>query len=332
MEINKDNNNKKRLGRGLGTLLGGGAAEDLGQQPNPAAGVVTKKTDSAVASGAVSVATTQAGTMAGLDTQARVWNMSVDKLVPGLYQPRKNFEKTSLQELADSIKQNGILQPIIARKREAGGFEIIAGERRWRAAQLAGLHEVPVIVKAMGDKDALQLAIIENVQREDLDPIEEADGYQRLMDEFALTQNEVAEKVGKERSTVANALRLLGLPNEVKQMLTDKHISAGHAKVLSGLQDARLQVEMAKKIASKNLSVRALEQEIKNRKNEMTRVVEEGKNKTTLSAQLAKELAEKIQKKLGTKVDIVYQAGRGHLTIQFYTDEQLNNISEKFDI
>ena len=332
MEINKDNNNKKRLGRGLGTLLGGGATEDLGQQPNPAANVVTKKTDSAVASGAVSAATTQPGTMAGLDTQARVWNMSVDKLVPGLYQPRKNFEKTSLQELADSIKQNGILQPIIARKREAGGFEIIAGERRWRAAQLAGLHEVPVIVKAMGDKDALQLAIIENVQREDLDPIEEADGYQRLMDEFALTQNEVAEKVGKERSTVANALRLLGLPNEVKQMLTDKHISAGHAKVLSGLQDARLQVEMAKKIASKNLSVRALEQEIKNRKNEMTRVVEEGKNKTTLSAQLAKELAEKIQKKLGTKVDIVYQAGRGHLTIQFYTDEQLNNISEKFDI
>lgn len=330
MEINKDNNNKKRLGRGLGTLLGGGSTEDLGSQPRPSTEALTAKTVVPVA--AVAPPQPVPAPTNNIDAQSRVWNISVDKLVPGLYQPRKNFEKTSLQELADSIKQNGILQPLTARKREAGGFEIIAGERRWRAAQLAGLHEVPVIVKAIGDKDALQLAIIENVQREDLDPIEEADGYQRLMDEFALTQNEVAEKVGKERSTIANALRLLGLPNEVKQMLADKQISAGHAKVLSGLQDARFQIEMSKKIASKNLSVRALEQEIKNRKNELMKVVAETKNKTTLSAQLAKELAEKIQKKLGTKVDIVYQAGRGHLTIQFYTDEQLNNISEKFDI
>ena len=207
MEILKDNSNKKRLGRGLGSLLGGNdlQADTSGFEVKTSNQALPPKKEESEAS-----------------PENRIWNIAVDKLVPGVYQPRKNFDKVALEELANSIRENGIIQPITVRKRKEGGYEILAGERRWRAAQAAGLHEVPAIIKTMGDREALQVALIENIQREDLDPIEEAESFQRLIEEFSLTQQEAADKVGKERSSVANAIRLLALPLEIRDLVSKK--------------------------------------------------------------------------------------------------------------
>lgn len=316
MEINNESPNKKRLGRGLGSLLGGAGVQGLGDYSTP----IAKQSS-------LPQSQTESPTV---DPESRIWHIAVDKLVPGVYQPRKTFEKQALQELADSIKQNGILQPIAVRKRTGGGYEIIAGERRWRAAQLAGLHEVPAIIKQVSDRDALQLALIENVQREDLDAIEEAESYQRLIEEFTLSQQEVAEKVGKERSTVANSLRLLQLPREIKEMIAQKMISTGHAKVLLSLQDKTRQIKLAKLVSEKNLSVRALEQAIKQKPNEASGVeVEKNPLNMDIATKLAHELADQLQKKLGTKVEISYKSGKGQVNLHFYSDDQLTQIYEK---
>lgn len=332
MEINKESSNKKRLGRGLGSLLGSADVQgvaDYSSENKPAAqqGATQKQPNQGPAQGTKPQVTAQTP----VDSENRVWHIAVDKMVPGIYQPRKNFDKQSLQELSDSIKQNGILQPIAVRKRQGGGYEIIAGERRWRAAQIAGLHEVPAIIKNVTDREALQLALIENVQREDLDPIEEAESYQRLAEEFNLSQQEVADKVGKERSTVANALRLIQLPKEIKEMITEKMISSGHAKVLLSISDKNQQVKLAKQVVEKGLSVRALEQTIKNLANlQSGRSSEEkGALDVDLSTKLAKELADQLQKTLGTKVEIHYKSGKGQVNIQFYSDDQLTQIYEK---
>ncbi len=328
MEINNETNNKKRLGRGLGSLLGENNAQglaDYGAQAPPVAkqAEIAKRpeSDKALASQPV-------------DIENKIWFIAIDKLVPGIYQPRKSFDKQALEGLAESIKQNGILQPIAVRKRNAGGFEIIAGERRWRAAQIAGLHEVPAIIKNVSDRDALQLALIENVQREDLDPVEEAESYQRLIEEFSLSQLEVAEKVGKERSTVANALRLLALPKELKEMLSQKQISSGHAKAILAIHDKAQQIRLAKLSIEKGFSVRAIETEIK-------KILKGGAGSSAsiddvktlahidIASKLAQELADQLQKSLGTKVEISYKAGKGQIEIQFYTDDQLTQIYEK---
>ncbi len=271
-----------------------------------------------------------------IPAESRIWKIAIDKIVPGLFQPRKTFEKEKIEELAQSIRENGILQPIAVRKRPAGGFEIIAGERRWRAAQVAGLHEIPALIKTLGDKEVLQLAIIENVQREDLDPIEEAEGYARLIKEFSYSQQDVATRVGKDRATVANALRLNSLPNQIKEMISLKNISSGHAKVILSLDNHDHQLEVAKQVIQKGLSVRALESLVKQKKAGIS-TTEDLDSQQTLSAMdpkhdlkksLAQELANQLQKKLGTKVVIQYNEGRGNLNIQFYTDDQLNQIFE----
>ncbi len=322
MENNKENSNKKRLGRGIGSLLGGSESNTFSDSQAPAAAQPP------------SVATKQlAAATPEIDPENRIWNIAIDKLVPGVYQPRKNFDKASLEELAASIKQNGIIQPITVRKRAGGGYEIIAGERRWRAAQIVGLHEIAAIIKQVTDKDALQMALIENVQREDLDPIEEADSYQRLMQEFSLSQQDVAEKVGKERSTVANSLRLLALPSELKDMLAEKKISVGHAKALLSLTDKARQIGLAKKAYDKSLSVRAIEAEIKAFQPAAS-VGTQAAGKTTglnidIASKLANELADQLQKALGTKVNINYRAGKGSVEISFYSDDQLTQIYEK---
>ncbi len=316
MEINNENQNKKRLGRGLNSLFSDSQSQTVDYSKKE---MIQPEVKAA------------AKLPQDIDPESRIWKIAIDKLVPGLYQPRKNFDKKLIEELAESIKQNGLLQPITVRKRTAGGFEIIAGERRWRACQAAGLHEVPAIIKSITDKEALQLAIIENVQREDLDPIEEAEGYQRLMNEFGLSQQEVSEKVGKERSSVANALRLIGLPNEIKDMIADKNISVGHAKALLGMADKSAMINLAKESAAKEWSVRALESEIKSKTKKSQTESENKSLDLDVAAKLANELAEQIQKKLGTKAEINYKSGKGQVVLHFYSDDQLTQIYEKLN-
>lgn len=322
MEINTENKNKKGLGRGLGSLL------QVAEKPAQVNTQVEKSQQ------ALNTQAQQNITQNTVPDDKRIWQIAIDKLVPGQYQPRKKFDKESLQELAKSIKENGILQPITVRKRTAGGYEIIAGERRWRAAQLAELHEVPAIIKQISDQDALQLALIENIQREDLDAIEEAESYQRLMEEFSLSQQQVAEKVGKERSTVANSLRLLALPFEIKNFIGDKKLTTGHAKVLLSLDNKQEQMAHAKEVIEKGLSVRALEQKIKDKTtaamSSNTGITAKTDIKTeNLSSKLADQLADQIQKSVGTKANIKYKNGKGEIVLSFYSDEQLNAIYEK---
>lgn len=340
MNNTPEKSNKKGLGRGLGTLLGG-AVEQRSEQPrqpiqNRPIAESSQQQRPAGATSQPKVANTQESKPIviekiieqKIDEDKRIWSIAVDKLVPGQYQPRKKFDKEHLAELAQSIKENGILQPIVVRKRQAGGFEIVAGERRWRAAQIAGLHEVPALIKTFSDQDALQLALIENIQREDLDPVEEAESYQRLMEEFNLSQQQVAEKVGKERSSVANALRLLVLPFEIKNMIADELISVGHAKVILSVDGKPEQMRLAKAVQAKGLSVRALEQMVKSggHKDEKT---EEKIKELDMPEKLAQQLAQQVQKSIGTKTTINYKKGKGELVIHFYSDEQLNSIYER---
>lgn len=316
MELTKENSNKKRLGRGLGSLLGNASESE----------------DSFVVNKPSVAAKAEADAQG---SENRVWNIAIDKLTPGVYQPRKNFEKEALNELANSIRENGIIQPITVRKRKEGGFEILAGERRWRAAQAVGLHEIPAIIKTLSDREALQLALIENIQREDLDPIEEAESYLRLIEEFSLSQQEAAEKVGKERSSVANALRLLTLPLEIKTMITRKEISVGHAKAILAVTDKVKQMAYAKKAAEGGMSVRALESEIKGAEKKLNLKGSGAlQDKTSvlsmdLAKKLALELADQLQKALGTKVEINYNSSKGYVQVHFYSDDQLTQIYEK---
>lgn len=330
-ELVADSSNKKKgLGRGLGSLLGGPSA--LNEAPaasSPQATTINTNVSKAVApSTPAPVATPVAPPV---DPESKIWKVAIDKLSPGQYQPRRQFDKEALQELAQSIRENGILQPIVARRISNGKLEIVAGERRWRAAQIAALHEVPVILRSFTDKEALELAIVENIQREDLNPIEEAEGYHRLIQDFKLSQQQVAEKVGKDRATVANAVRLLSLPTEVKDMIAESNLSVGHAKVLLGLPDAKKQIEMAKKVINEKMPVRKLEK--------MIQLIAKGQEEAALSdvksfdsnvtQRLISGLSEELQKILGTKVNIDYSGSKGKISIHFYSDDELTNMVDR---
>lgn len=316
------NNKKKGLGRGLGSLLGGPAAVETTTAAKPiAAAIVVASTSAPPASVSQVVAPP-------VDPESKIWKVAIDKLSPGQFQPRRVFEKEPLQDLAQSIKENGILQPIVARRTVSGKLEIVAGERRWRASQLAGLHEVPVILKNFDDKQALELAIVENIQREDLNAIEEAEGYSRLIVEFKLSQQQVAEKVGRDRATVANAVRLLSLPLEVKEMISHNELSVGHAKVLLSLPDAKKQSEMAKKVVKEKIAVRKLEK--------MVQAIVKGKEEeapvsfdSNVTQRLISGLSEELQKILGTKVNIDYSKSKGKISIHFYSDDELTNMVDR---
>lgn len=319
---NENANKKSRLGRGLGSLLGSNNdALNIAEMPGPAAKPQPMATQMNNQMPAQSPAPT-------ISPEARIWQVAIEKMVPSEFQPRSHFEKEKLEELSSSIKQNGILQPIVARKLASGRFEIIAGERRWRAAQLAGLQEVPVILKNLEDQKTLEMAIIENVQREDLNAVEEAEAYQRLATEFKLTQQQVADKVGKDRATVANAMRLLVLPASVREMIVKSEISAGHAKVLLSLANPEKQIEIAKKIPVQKLSVRQLEkivaQESAEKKAAATPSVE-----SNVTQRLISGLAEELQKILGTKVSIDYLDSKGKISVHFYSDEELTQIVDR---
>ena len=189
-----------------------------------------------------------------------VQTVRISVVEPNKNQPRTRFDENAIVTLADSVRQHGVLQPILVRPLENGNFQIVAGERRWRAARMAGLAEVPVVIKELSDKETAQIALIENLQREDLNPVEEALGYQGLMEEYSMTQGEVAQSVGKSRSTVANSIRLLELDDEIKNMLEDGEITTGHCKALLGIENKEKQTEIAKEVSAKKLSVRQTEQ------------------------------------------------------------------------
>jgi ParB family transcriptional regulator, chromosome partitioning protein len=313
--ITTESKNKKTgLGRGLGSLLGAAASQQetthvSSQMTNQTAPVVDKFNET--------------------PENARIWNVQIDKLVPNYYQPRTHFDKEKLQELSNSIKESGVLQPIVARKRQNGSLEIIAGERRWRASQMAGLHEVPVIIKTFTDKEALEVAIVENIQRAELSPIEEAEAYQRLMDEFSMTQQQVAERVGKERATVANTLRLLTLPMIVRDMIAKDEISTGHAKVLLSLQDQSKIISMAKSVAKQKISVRKLEKMVAAEKQGIESSESSAGPSLDRATKLVAAMSEELQQALGTKVSIDYFNGKGKISIQFYSNDELTEIAER---
>lgn len=326
----ESSNKKKGLGRGLGSLLGGPANETVAPPASTVPKTMNPPAGATAASAAMSAPTPAPVAAPPVDPESKIWKVAIDKLSPGEYQPRRHFEKEPLQELAQSIKENGILQPIVARRRKDGKLEIVAGERRWRAAQLAGQHEVPVILKNYDDKQALELAIVENIQREDLNPIEEAEGYSRLISEFKLSQQQVAEKVGRDRATVANAVRLLSLPEEIKTMISGSELSVGHAKVLLALPDSKKQIEFAKKVINEKIAVRKLEKMVqavvKGADDKEEELNDLGSNVTQ---RLISGLSEELQKMLGTKVNIDYSNSKGKISIHFYSDDELTNLVDR---
>ena len=242
--------------------------------------------------------------------------INVNKIKPNKYQPREDFNKERLNELISSIKEKGVVQPILIRP-SGDDYELIAGERRLRATKALGYDKIPAVIKDVDDLNAVELSLIENIQREELNPIEEAQAYQRLLGDFNFTQEMIGQAVGKERATIANSLRLLSLPKKIQELLTQDLLSVGHAKVLLSVKGESAKLELSKKVMKKGLSVRALE-DIVHRKPSV-------KRKATVDNDI-RAIEEKIQERLGTKVKIARGKRRGTLQIECYSDDDLNRI------
>jgi len=296
--MNADNK-KRGLGRGLDALFGDVKKEEESFAPK------IKRADEIVSAPAA---------------QASQRKMAVDRLTPGKFQPRHHFDDAALDQLAESIATHGVVQPLLVRAIGSNMYEIIAGERRWRAAQKAQLHEVPVVVQELSDEAALEIALIENLQREDLSAIEEAEGYQRLMDEFGHTQDALSHQLGKSRSHVANILRLLKLPQSVRAMVQDGRLTAGHARALVGAKNPE---ELAGVIVTRGLNVRQAEA--------LVQKSTEGKLKPKRKAFVEKDvdvlaLEEMTTSKLGLKVTIEGQGAAGRLIIEYKNLDQLDDV------
>ena len=252
--------------------------------------------------------------------------MNINKVEPNREQPRKKFDEDALLELSESIKQFGVLQPLLVTKRD-DYYEIIAGERRWRAAKLAGVKEVPVIVKQLTEQEIMIISLLENIQREDLNPIEEAQGYKRLIEEFNLKQDEVAEQVSKSRTAVTNAMRLLKLNEKVQQMLIDEMLTTGHARALLAIEDQEKQYEVAQRIFDEKLSVRDTEKLVKNIQNEKNDVPAPVNKIDPQLLAVYRDLEEQMKSVLGTKVYINPKDNKkGKLEIEYYSQDELDRI------
>jgi ParB family chromosome partitioning protein len=285
---------RKALGRGLAALIPSAAPPP---PPVAAAAPVARTND-------------------GLRTVA------IEDVHPSPGQPRKHFDDARLEELAASIRAQGIIQPLVVRLREAGGYELIAGERRWRAAQRAGLHEVPAVVRDVAEKRAFEMALVENLQRQDLNPIEEAQGFERLIAEFGYTQEAMATRVGKDRSTVANALRLLRLPDSVREMVTEGRLAMGHARALLGLEETDAIERLARRVLARELSVRQVEALVKRERDGGGN--EPAPSPTPVSAS-ARDLGERLTRSLGTRVKVIEEGpGKGRLEISYHSLDQLD--------
>jgi ParB family chromosome partitioning protein len=301
---------KPALGRGLGALLGG---SPVLTQPAPLPSVQSP------AQTPVPIAVP--------DTRERVQRVPLDRIRPCPLQPRKDFSADALRELADSIREQGIVQPLIVRERN-GYFELIAGERRWRAAQLLQLPEAPVIVRQADDRAVLELALIENLQRENLNAIEEAHGYSQLAEQFQLTKEEIAGKVGKSRAVVANALRLLKLPPAVQNFIRDGRLSVGHAKVILGLTNENDQQLAAERVIKEGLNVRQTEgllARLQRRGTRQTAVKPESVAETAGDPHVS-DLEDRLREVFATKVQLRYAEGKGTVEISFFSDEELERI------
>lgn len=290
---------KRGLGRGLDALLG--SAANVNELTNPAP------------------------TSTSHQQQSGLHHIAVDLIQRGSYQPRVHFEPESLQELADSIRAQGVVQPIVVRPREGGRFELIAGERRWRATQLAGLSEIPAVIKDLDDQSAAAVSLIENIQRENLNPLEESRALQRLIDEFSMTHQQVAETVSRSRAMVTNLLRLKDLNEDVKRLVDERQIEMGHARALLAITGTE-QSQLAHKVASKGLSVRETERLVKHHLDSM------GKPRSTSSKQDPdiKRLADNLSERLGASVDIQSKSGgKGKLVISYSSLDELDGILSK---
>ena len=289
---------KKGLGKGLDSLI----PDNNSMKSVTSEKTVESKEDAAAKSG--------------------VQVMKINEVEPNRDQPRKNFDEDALLELSDSIKQFGVLQPLLVRKRK-DYYEIIAGDRRWRAAKLAGVKEVPVIEKEYTDQEILEIGLIENIQRENLNPIEEAIAYKRLLEEFNLKQDEVAERVSKSRTAVTNSMRLLKLSDKVQQMIIDDMISTGHARALLAIDDPELQYTLANKIFDEKLSVRETEKLVKEIKNPK----KPKEKKPVANSFIYQDLEEKMKSVFGTKVSIASKGkGKGKIEIEYYSDDELEHM------
>ncbi len=250
-----------------------------------------------------------------------ILEVSITKIEANPYQPRTVFEHSKLEELINSIKEYGILSPLIVTEKDAGKYELVAGERRLRAAKMAGLKRVPVIVREAGDLEKFELALIENIQRQDLNPIEKAEAYKKLIEEFGLTQEETAKRMGQNRSTVANILRLLNLPDEIQKALSEGKIYEGHAKLILALDTEPQQMELFRKIMSGGFSVKETEKAVKHKR---------GRDGEAVGKDIAlKDKEEQLRGALGTKVSIDKKGTKGKISIDFYSDEELNELVRK---
>jgi ParB family chromosome partitioning protein len=293
---------KRVLGRGLGALIPDKAASAKGPLDFARGGQETKQESGLLTAGKGQIVT----------------NIPVDKIKANKYQPREGFDETSLKELASSIKEKGFIQPIIVRF-QRGEYELIAGERRFRAAKLLNLNEIPAIIKEASDIDSLELSIIENIQREDLNPIDQAKAYKRLLEEFDITQENIADAIGKDRATIANILRLLRLPKKIQENVSRGTISMGHAKAILGLSNESEQIRLCTKIIKNDLSVRETERYAK-------KIISPAKKKTMEKDPNLISLEESLSDIFGTKVRIIKGERGGKVEIDFYSDKDLERV------
>ena len=305
---------KKGLGKGLGAIFGEDVVKESKEE--------TEKKAKAKA---------EAKAAEEMDDKGRILMLKLDLVQPNKEQPRKTFDEEIINELAESVKNYGVLQPLLVQKK-GSFYEIIAGERRWRAAKAAGLKEVPAVLKEYSKQEAMEISLIENVQRADLNPIEEALGYRQLIDEFGLTQEEIAVRVAKSRTAITNTMRLLKLDEQIQHMLVQGVITSGHARALLSLEDTQMQLKAAKEILDKKLSVRETERLVKRLQKEASGEKKEEKKKDETLALIYQDLEDRMKSVMGTKVSIHNKdKNKGRIEIEYYSEAELERIVEMIE-
>ena len=303
---------KKGLGKGLGAIFGEDVVKENKEETEKKAKAEAKAAEE-------------------MDEKGRILMLKLDLVQPNKEQPRKTFDEEKINELAESIKNYGVLQPLLVQKNDSF-YEIIAGERRWRAAKAAGLKEVPAVLKEYSKQEAMEISLIENVQRADLNPIEEALGYRQLIDEFGLTQEEIAVRVAKSRTAITNTMRLLKLDEQIQNMLVQGVITSGHARALLSLEDTQMQLKAAKEILDKKLCVRETERLVKRLQKEASGEKKEEKKKDETLALIYQDLEDRMKSVMGTKVSIHNKdKNKGRIEIEYYSEAELERIVEMIE-